>query len=224
MTRKQRTCGIENDDPTLGQASDRAAELDKFQRRQDEILQRYRAAEQPLLEELRTRSVFVQSVWQLSQQGEPYPDVIPILLKHLARPYPPNVRYGIAIAISKRWAREQAWNGLIEAYKSEPNLSRIAPLGEIGAPSEPKEAMAEGLSLMAHSLDLDELIGLASDPLNGPSRVLFVKNLARSKQSRALDVLARLSRDPDLKAEIEFRLKSKLRRQAKKEGRGAAKL
>jgi hypothetical protein len=70
---------------------------------------------------------------------------------------------------------------------------------------------------MARPDDIDHLIALISDPANGPSRVFFVKNLSRSKSQRAFETLVRLSKDAEIAGEIEFKLKNKLRRQAKKD-------
>jgi hypothetical protein len=46
---------------------------------------------------------------------------------------------------------------------------------------------------------------------------------ARSRSPKAFETLSRLSNDPDLHKEIEYRLKGKLRRQAKKSGPSSAK-
>lgn len=70
---------------------------------------------------------------------------------------------------------------------------------------------------MARPKDRNQLIGLISDPKNGPSRIFFVANLSRAKSPQAFETLARLSNDPELRIEIAFRLKSKLQRQTKKD-------
>ena len=133
------------------------------------------------------------------------------------------VREGIARALVKKWARSLAWDGLLEAYRNEPNLSNVAPPGEIGAPSGPKVAMADAISTMATPSDLDTLIELISNPSNGPSRIMLIRNLSRSRAKLAFETLVRLKDDPDLKLEIEHVLKAKLRRQAKKSGPAGAK-
>jgi hypothetical protein len=83
--------------------------------------------------------------------------------------------------------------------------------------------MAVALSEMAKPEDLDTLITLITDVSNGPSRIFFVKNLSRLRSAKVFEALSRLSNDRDLHAEIEFRLKSKLRRQVKKAGGKSAK-
>ena len=182
------------------------------------IIERYRRAESPLLDELRAVGVNVRTAWDLREWQKPYRSAIPILIKHLTRDYPANVRKGIAMALARKWARELAWEELIKIYSMEPNLSGPAPEGEIGAPDEPKAQMAVSISEMAKPEDLHELIELLENTKNGVSRVLLVRKVARSRSQYAFETLARLSSDPDLKEEVAQVLKSKLRRQAKKLG------
>jgi len=56
-----------------------------------------RAAEEPLVRDLRTAGYEVESVWDLNSTAA-YPEALPVLLEHLARPYPAVVREGIARA------------------------------------------------------------------------------------------------------------------------------
>jgi hypothetical protein len=116
-----------------------------------------------------------------------------------------------------------AWEQVLGAYLAESNKSRVAPPGEVGSPSGPKDGMAVALSEMAQPEDLDVLIDLICDPKNGRSRIFFVKNLSRSRSPKAFETLSRLSREPELYKEIEYRLQAKLRREAKKAGSRSAK-
>lgn len=45
-------------------------------------------AEIPLVEELRAAGFPVESAWDLVKTAKPYPAALPILLRHLQRPYP----------------------------------------------------------------------------------------------------------------------------------------
>jgi hypothetical protein len=78
--------------------------------------------------------------------------------------------------------------------------------------------MANGILEMAVASDMDKMIELIENPLNGSSRILLTPYFSRSRQRRAFDTLARLSDDPDLKVEIAHILKRKLRYAARKSG------
>lgn len=195
----------------------------QLEAKQSVILARYKEAERPLRADLCKVGIDVDSVWRIDHSGPPYPEAIPVLLHHLGRDYPPLVREGIALALGQRWARDQAWDELIELYLREPNLSRIAPPGEIGAPSGAKIAMAAGIDAMARPSDIEQLVELIKNPNNGPSRIMLVRALSRSRNPRALETLARLSNDPELNVEIGRALKGKMRRAAKKAGKSSAK-
>ena len=69
------------------------------QERQRQVAQ-WRRAEAPLVEELRESGFEVDSAWDLVNTSTPYPRALPILVKHLERPYPDRVREGIARALA----------------------------------------------------------------------------------------------------------------------------
>jgi HEAT repeat protein len=179
--------------------------------------EKLKIAAKPIIRDLANAGFAMRSVYDLVNTNTKYEAAIPILLKHLSRDYPNRLREGIARSLGRRWARDLAWRPVLDAYLQEPNKDRSAPPGEIGAPSGPKDGLAVALSCMARPEDRDQLIGLISDPKNGPSRIFFVANLSRSKSPQAFESLVRLSQDPELKIEIAFRLRSKLQRQAKKD-------
>lgn len=181
-----------------------------------DIVARYNELERPLLDELAKVGIRVQSVWDLREFDQEYPQAIPVLLVHMNRDYSAFSRSGIIDAICRKWARDQVWKRIIEAYETEPNLARNAQPGEIGSPSWPKSAMANGILEMAVASDMDKMIELIENPLNGSSRILLTPYFSRSRQRRAFDTLARLSDDPDLKVEIAHILKRKLRYAARK--------
>lgn len=181
------------------------------------ILTRYAKAEKPLLDELAAVGLRVETAWDLRSLTSPYPKAIPILLNHLDRAYPSLVKEGIALAAGPKWARSLAWDSFVGAYSREPNLSPIHEPGEMGAPAAFKDGLACGLSAMARPDDLDTIIALVTTPRHGPSRIFFIRNLSRSKMHRAFETLVRMRNDPDLCVEIEYRLRAKLRRAAKRE-------
>jgi len=83
-------------------------------------LAEWRAAEAPLVAELRDAGFDVESAWDLVNTAEPYPAALPILLKHLSRPYPDRVREGIARALAVRGDAAFAWDELCQLYDQEP--------------------------------------------------------------------------------------------------------
>lgn len=183
-----------------------------------DIIARYNKLERPLLDELAGVGIRIQSVWDLDEFDLEYPAAIPVLLTHMDKDYSALSRSGIISAVCKKWARDQVWQTIIKAYETEPNLARYVQPGEIGSPSSPKSAMANGILEMAVASDMDKLIELIENPMNGPSRILLTPYFSRSRQQRAFDTLARLSDDPDLKVEIAHILKRKLRYAASKRG------
>lgn len=182
-----------------------------------------RLAEQPILDDLRRVGIDVGSVYSLlGANTTNYEASVPALLTHAERDYPDSIREGIYRSLAARKARALAWDVVLSAYLAEPNKSQIAGPGVIGAPSGPKDGMAIALSGMASSADLPAMIKLITEPKHGPSRIFFIANLVRSRSSLAFETLASLSNDPDLKTEIAIRLKAKMRRQAKKDGKHSA--
>jgi hypothetical protein len=73
-----------------------------------------RAAEQPIVADLRAAGVSVDSVWDLVNTSEPYPNALPVLIEHLERGgYPDRVveSLGRALAVKPAvafWRRLKA--------------------------------------------------------------------------------------------------------------------
>lgn len=57
-----------------------------------------RRAQAPLIEALQKMGV-VESVWNLVNTREAYPQALPVLLEHVQRPYPDVVREGCTLAL-----------------------------------------------------------------------------------------------------------------------------
>jgi hypothetical protein len=65
----------------------------------------FRRLEAPLVEELRAAGFQVESAWDFVNTSAPYPEALPILLRHLQRPYPGQIREGIARALGVQEAK-----------------------------------------------------------------------------------------------------------------------
>jgi hypothetical protein len=72
-----------------------------------DIVARYNELERPLLDELAKVGIRVQSVWDLREFDQEYPQAIPVLLVHMNRDYSAFSRSGIIDAICRKWARDQ---------------------------------------------------------------------------------------------------------------------
>jgi hypothetical protein len=155
------------------------------ERHSQQVRAESRAAQAPLLEELESVGVHVSDVWDLVNTSEPYPDALPVLLKHLQLPYPSRVQEGIARALAVPPAAF-GWPILMQRYV------------EAAAP-DAKDGLAAALAVTATSDTLDELIALILGSDNGDSRLLLLGGLKRLRSdSRVAAALASLTEDPRL--------------------------
>ncbi len=148
-----------------------------------------------LLADLAAAGIHVSNVWDLVNTSKPYPRALPVLLAHVSRPYSDGILEGIARALAVKEARPIAWETLLAALRNGSAPKRVA------------DGMMVALSTMARPSDLEMLIDVISDPSFGSQRVFLVANLMRSKRHIARETLGNLKDDPDLKVEIDARLK-----------------
>lgn len=153
----------------------------------------YRRAEAPLVDELRAAGYQVQSAWDLVNTPGSYPTAVPILLAHLPRPYPAAVREGIARALAVREA-SCGWDVLTRLYRDEHQVRA-------------KDGLAVAIAAAADDEVIGEVIALARDTSQGPSRLLLLGALERSADPRARAALMDLGTDPDLTKEIQVILR-----------------
>lgn len=148
----------------------------------------FRRAEAPLVEELRSVGFDVSSAWDLVNTADPYPAALPILLKHLERSYPGKVREGIARALAVRDAKF-GWDVLMRLYREESDPSA-------------KDGLAVALAATADEGTIEDVIALAGDPWHGPSRLLLMRAIKRSRHPDAYAALTDLEADPELAEEV----------------------
>lgn len=170
------------------------------QRREEEL----QIAEAPLVNDLREAGFLVESAWDLVNTTDPYTSVLPILLKHLSRPYPGPIREGIARALAVPEAIF-GWNVLVNNYRNEKE-------------SRAKDGLAVAIAGAADDEVIGDVIALARDTRHGESRLLLLSALERSADPRAMAVLVELATDPDLTKEIEVILRRKKRKLARASG------
>jgi hypothetical protein len=154
-----------------------------------------RAAEAPLVDDLARAGFAVDSAWDLVNTSDPYPEALPILLRHLQLPYPDRVREGIARALAVRGDAAFAWDTLVDLYRDEP------------AGTDAKDGLAVALAAGGSTAVLDDLIELLADPRHGQSRILLIKGISRSRSDKARKTLARLVHDPVVGTEVQRLLK-----------------
>jgi hypothetical protein len=159
------------------------AETEAVEAERHERVQELRRAEQPIVGDLRAAGVAVQSVWDLINTAEPYPDALPILLNHLQRGgYPDRVMESLGRALAVKPAAP-AWETFRELYlKAE-------------GPGE-KEGLAVALAASATADHLDALIDLLNETSRGSTRIHFLRPIKRIGGQRGLQVLQSLEDDP----------------------------
>lgn len=165
---------------------------------------RLREEQKPILEDLKKAGRDVESMWDLVSSPGPYPEIIPILLKHLVLPYSDRTREALArsLAVPEPEIRN-SWTLLIDEY-------RKAPMGwGIKDPGSTKElqlsykdGLACALSVAVTDETLPEYISLVKDRAHGESRILLLSALRDSKNPIAKQTLEELADDPDLKIAI----------------------
>ena len=139
----------------------------------DELMERVRIAEAPLVEDLHAVGAKAGSVWTLVNTRSPYPAAIPVLLEHLQRDYMPEVREGIARALAVPEA-SWAWDILLTLFNQEP----------LGGRRNVKWALGCALSGAATDEVIDKIIGLVQDTSVGENRLALLDALARSRYPR----------------------------------------
>lgn len=87
------------------------AELERVESERAERQRLLQVAEQPVVEDLRSLGLDLDSVWDLYKIPDSRPQAIPVLLKHLALDYPDRVLEGIGQGLDDRSARAW-WNDL----------------------------------------------------------------------------------------------------------------
>lgn len=174
---------------------DRQARAEKGRLAREEKLD---AAEEPLVNALRSVGVSVASVWDLVNTRAKYTEALPTLLEHLARPYPVEIREGIARSLAVRESRH-AWNQLVEHYRLE---------------HDPRvhEGLAIVLAEAAHEQVFDQVVMLMTDPKNGDDRIHLLRAVKRIRHPRAQEVIQGLASDPLFQYEVEKYLRGREKR------------
>ncbi len=175
--------------------------------RENERLDRVRRLSvelEPLLNELRAVGLNLSNVGELIMRREPYPQAIPILLRHLTMPYSDAIIETIARSLAVREPEvRKAWPLLVARFRAAPTGRGLKAKGdkreyELGA----KDGLACTLAVAVTNETLEELIELLKDSSQGDSRILLLSALKKSKDPRAKAAIDLLANDPVLAKEI----------------------
>lgn len=147
-------------------------------------------AEAPLVKDLRAKGFRVDSVYDLVNRSDPYPDAISILLEHLDRDYPTRITEGIVRALTVPEAAGIAVEKLIELFRHQ------------------KYTSADGLKWVAGNAlretltgdHVQDVIELVRDPSNGEARSMLPFALAPFMHQfpDIVEVLVKLKNDPQI--------------------------
>lgn len=148
-------------------------------------------AEVPLVEALKRVGCIVKSSWDLVNTKAKYPEAIPVLLEHLQKDYPVEIRAGIARALAVPEARIGR-DIIVEQYRKLPDTKKQGL----------KQGLAAAVVGTTTESDIDEVIDLIEDPAHGDSRGLLLLALKRSKTEAARQEIEKLRHDPLFAAEI----------------------
>ena len=142
-----------------------------------------RAAERPIVDDIRGAGYDVSSVWDLVNTAEPYPAALPVLLEHLERGgYPDRVMESLGRAIAVAPAA-YAWDSLRDLYL------RSDGRGE-------EEGLAVALAASATPDRLESLIALIGEDSRGDSRIHLLRAIKRVGGDRGTEFLGSLTEDP----------------------------
>lgn len=152
-------------------------------------------AEEPIVADLRSAGVEVESVWDLVNTSTPYPEALPVLLRHLERGgYPDRVMESLGRALAVGPAAF-AWDTFRRLY-----------LGAHGRGEE--EGLAVALSASATVDHLDGLIALL-DEAGGDTRIHLLRAIKRVGGIRGRHLLESLRSDSTFGREARALLKAK---------------
>jgi len=191
----------------------------------DKRAEEFAAEERPLVADLRKAGFNVRSLedvintygaglpWEQITPTRPYSELLPILFKHLQRPYSPDVRGAIAQAINGVTEAEPYWAAIKEmVYKEKDGFTQqmlINILCEMA---------------MRNKAFLPEVLTMIRDRRLKTNRILLVRVLTRHapRSSAAESSLQELKNDRDLRVEIGRRLHEREVRQRRKARRSKA--
>lgn len=150
----------------------------------------WRAAEEPIVAELRAVGVELDSVWDLVNTDVPYPSALPVLIRYLEDgELPDRVLEGLGRALAVGPAIE-FWDRLIAL--------RLSP-----ASAGQAEGSAVALAACVTPDRVDDLIRIVTEEERRPEHIFFLRPILKLGGDRGREVLASLDADPVLAVEAQ---------------------
>jgi hypothetical protein len=143
---------------------------------------------QKLLNDIRSKGYEITSLGELVSTPEAYPDLIPLLTRHILSEDHPIILETIARSLSVSYAKGTgAFEAILERLKTYPDdgLNRT------------KFALCNALDPLLEKKDVSLIIPLALDPIHGPSRVMLVIAINKYVTPEGYNALQKLTRDSD---------------------------
>ncbi len=146
-----------------------------------------RKDEKPLIKELVSFGFNISSSWELVNTSAKYEDAIPVLVKHLSKPYHKKNKEGIVRALAVKEAKGIACKVIIEEYHKAPKDD-----------FHYRWAFGNTMAVIITEEHMDDVIEIVQDEENGESRDMFVRALGKVKSSKVEQVLIDLLDDDEV--------------------------
>eukprot|EP01026_Neomeris_dumetosa_P004546 TRINITY_DN112224_c0_g1_i1.p1 TRINITY_DN112224_c0_g1~~TRINITY_DN112224_c0_g1_i1.p1 ORF type:complete len:176 (+),score=0.96 TRINITY_DN112224_c0_g1_i1:82-609(+) len=130
-------------------------------------VERLRREQEPLLSDLSTLGLQLQSVWDLVNARYDYSAALPILIDHLQKKYSPNIQEGIVRALTVRQAQGIANEIILMKLKS------------VDCDPLVRWALANALTQVAEKKDIEEIRKLYYDKNYHRERDILKKTLKK---------------------------------------------
>jgi len=144
--------------------------------------------------ELRAANIRVDSFEDMNRKPDNFKAGFPIILRHLeCGEYSDLTKRDMAFVFATKDANEY-WNKLTALYEST-RSSKTSPLF--------MEGLAQALAASYREPEIEKLIELSKDRRNGPTRMMLVYGLKRSRKIDVTELLIELADDPEIGKQVE---------------------
>lgn len=162
------------------------AKAQQQERQQHDNAEKYSRAVAPLLEELASKGVWVNTIGELrTRDVAEYRAAVPILLRWLPQVSAENIKEDIVRTLSIPWAKPTAGPILLEEFKKADNEGL-------------RWAIGNGLAVAADDSLFEAIVELVEDRRYGKAREMLAVALGNMRDPRATDVLLDLLDDSDM--------------------------
>ncbi len=144
--------------------------------------------QRPILQDLEDVALSVDSVWDFVHTRDSYPEAIPVLLLHLHQDHLPEVKEGIARALTVREARGKIVEELLAEFRRSPT--------DTSRQRSAKWAIGNALAYVATEKYVNDILALLRNTSHGDARGMLPRALARFKDPHLDGVLLEATHDP----------------------------